>query len=142
MSTLERALEIALQAHKGQRQKNGSPYVLHPLHLLHQVETDEQKIVAVLHDVVEDSEVTLDDLRAEGFTGSILGALDLLTRRDTDDYDVYIERIHHNELARTVKLADLKHNMDITRIEKLGDNDWLRLQKYHRIWKKLRNPPV
>jgi (p)ppGpp synthase/HD superfamily hydrolase len=137
MSALEHALEIALRAHRGQRQKDGSPYVLHPLHLMHTLDTVEQKIVALLHDVVEDSEITLADIRDAGFDAAVIDAVGLLTRHDDDDYDAYIERIHRNELARTVKLADLRHNMDITRLERLTDRDWQRLQKYHRIWKKL-----
>ena len=142
MSTLERALEIAVCAHKGQSQKNATPYVLHPLHLMQQVETIEEKIVALLHDVVEDSGLTLDDLRAEGFGEKIIAAIALLTRNTGQSYAEYIARIQHNELARTVKLVDLKHNMDITRIEQLTDNDLKRLQKYHATWKKLRDKPL
>lgn len=138
MSTLERALEIAASAHKGQTQKNTVPYILHPLHLVQQVETIEEKIVALLHDAVEDSDLTLADLRSEGFAEEIITAIALLTRNSAQSYAEYIENIRHNGLARAVKLADLRHNMDITRIEELTGNDLKRLQKYHAAWKKLR----
>jgi (p)ppGpp synthase/HD superfamily hydrolase len=138
MSNLEKAIQIAVLAHQGQSQKNGLPYVLHPLKLMFSVQSTTAKIVAVLHDVIEDSDWTFEQLKAEGFSQEILDALDCLTHRKNEPYVDYINRITTNKLATEVKLADLKDNMDITRIpEKLSEKDWSRLQKYHQAWQKL-----
>ncbi len=131
-------MEIAVEAHKGQLQKNGLPYVLHPLKLMLSVESTTAKIVAVLHDVIEDSPWTLPQLKAEGFPQEILDALDCLTHQEHEDYNNYINRISTNKLAREVKLADLKDNMDITRItDDLNHKDFQRLIKYHNAWQQL-----
>lgn len=137
MADLQRALEIAVAAHRGQRQKNGLPYVLHPLTLLQAVGSVDAKIVAALHDVVEDSHWTLDELRREGFSARVLEALDRLSRRDGEDYDAYIERVGADPLAREVKLADLADNMNLRRIPELRPKDLERLDKYHRAWRRL-----
>lgn len=137
MSDLQRALEIAITAHRGQVQKNGLPYVLHPLTLMLSVTSTEAKIASVLHDVVEDTDWTLTDLETEGFAPTIIDALNCLTHRDEESYDTYIERIHTNAIAREVKLADLKDNMNIRRIPTLQDKDLNRLKKYHQAWFKL-----
>ena len=134
---LQRAIEIAVSAHKGQCQRNGLPYVLHPLTLMLGMESTAAKIVAVLHDVVEDSEWTLAQLAAEGFTPEIIAAIDCLTHRDGEDYMDYIDRICENALARSVKLADLRDNMDIQRLPHLNDRDLDRLHRYHQAWLKL-----
>jgi (p)ppGpp synthase/HD superfamily hydrolase len=138
MSTLEKAIHIAVQAHAGQTDKAGSPYILHPLRLMLEMRSETEMIAAVLHDVVEDSEWTLDTLRAEGFSEEILSAADCLTRRQGESYTAFIERIKENAIARRVKLADLEDNMDITRISILTEKDVKRLKKYHHAWKKLR----
>lgn len=140
MSNLQRAIEIAVEAHKDQVQKSGLPYVLHPLALMGAVSAIDAKIAAVLHDVVEDTAWSLDDLRAEGFSPAILAAIDCLTHRDGEAYDDYIERVAGNELARTVKLADLKDNMNFRRIPELKQKDLDRLAKYHRAWFQLGGP--
>lgn len=137
MSDLQRAIEIAVEAHKGQVQKSGLPYVLHPLALMGTVSSIEAKIAAVLHDVVEDTPWTLDDLQREGFSDVVVEALDCLTHREGVDYDTYIEQIAGNALAREVKLADLKDNMNFRRIPELKSKDLARLEKYHKAWFKL-----
>jgi (p)ppGpp synthase/HD superfamily hydrolase len=137
MSTLERAIEIAVQAHRGQLLKNGSPYILHPLHLMLTFNSVPEQIVAVLHDVVEDTNWTLDDLLREGFSPEVIEAIGLLTHADSEPYDAYIERVAKNPIARRVKMADLKHNMDITRLNAFGAHDAARLEKYHRSWLRL-----
>ncbi|MAS93115.1 MAG: GTP pyrophosphokinase [Verrucomicrobiales bacterium] len=137
MSTLQRAIEIAVHSHRDQTTKDGQPYVLHPLTLMMRVDSEEEKIAAVLHDVVEDTETTLEDLEAEGFSKETVEVIDLLTHREDLSYDEYIGRLAENSVARNVKLADLGHNMDITRIPNPGPKDFERLQKYHRIWTKL-----
>jgi (p)ppGpp synthase/HD superfamily hydrolase len=138
MSNLQRAIEIAVEAHKGQLQKNGLPYVLHPLKMMLLMPSSTAKIVAVLHDVVEDSDWTFEQLKAEGFSQEILDALDCLTHRKYEPYADYINKIATNKLAIEVKLADLKDNIDITRISnQLSERDWERLQKYHKAWQQL-----
>ena len=139
MADLQRALEIAIAAHKGQLQKNGLPYVLHPLTLMLSVTPVEAKISAVLHDVVEDTDWELKDLEAEGFSPAVMEALDCLTHRDGESYADYIDRIRSNKIACEVKLADLTDNMNIRRIPELTNKDLHRLEKYHQAWRKLSN---
>ena len=137
MADLQRAIEIAVEAHKGQRQKNGLPYVLHPFTLMLSVQSEEAKIAAVLHDVVEDTHWTMAAIEAEGFSPKVMEALNCLTHRDGEDYEAYIDRLHGNRLAREVKQADLIDNMNIRRIPELRENDLHRLKKYHIAWHKL-----
>jgi len=137
MSTLQRAIEIAVTAHRDQTTKDGQPYVIHPLTLMMRVDSENEKIAAVLHDVVEDTPTTLEELRSEGFSDEVLAVVDLLTHPEGISYDDYIDRLAGNPIARAVKLADLGHNMEITRIPDPAPKDFERLQKYHRIWKKL-----
>ena len=129
---LERAIEIALEAHKGVSDKGGNPYVLHPLRMMFAVSTDEEKIVAVLHDVVEDGdEWDFERLEKEGFSIEILGALRSVTKiTEDEDYDDFIERALRNPIGRQVKIADLKDNLDVTRIGELIEKDMKRLNKY------------
>ncbi len=139
MADLQRALEIAVQAHRDQREKNGMPYVLHPIRLMMAVENEHAQIAALLHDVVEDTAVTMDELVAEGFANEVIVALRLLTHDDGSPYDEYIERIRHNAIARKVKMADLTDNMNIKRIPGLKQKDLDRLEKYHRSYLTLTN---
>ena len=137
MSDLQRALEIAVTAHKGQSQKSGSPYVLHPLKLMFSVTSEEAQICAVLHDVVEDTHWELDELKAEGFSQDIIDALDCLTHQEGVDYESYIEKICLNALATEVKLADLKDNMNVRRLPKMTEGALTRIEKYHKAWLRL-----
>lgn len=134
MSTLAKAIEIAARAHADQTDKVGAPYILHPLRIMLRCNSEAERIVAVLHDVVEDSLYTLDDLRREGFAAEILAAVDLLTHRTEDSYDVYVERLSRNPLARRVKLGDLEDNMDIKRLEDVTSKALERLARYHKAW--------
>ena len=138
MSTLERAIAIAVEAHQGQKDKAGEPYILHPLRLMLQMQSETGKIVAVLHDVVEDTDCSLDDLRGEGFSAEVLEAVDALTKKNDDEYEEYVDSIEANPIARRVKLADLRDNMDISRISDVTERDLARLSKYHKAWLKLR----
>jgi len=138
---LEKAIDIALRAHAGQKGKDGSPYVLHPLRIMSRMHTDSERITAVLHDVVEDSDITLDDLRAAGFPDEILTAVQLLTHEDGISYDAYVERLKPHPLARKIKLADLEDNSDIRRLSGIESKDLDRLRKYHRAWHILRPSP-
>ena len=137
MTLLERAIAIAVEAHTGQTQKNGDPYILHPLHLMMQMSTEAERICAVLHDVVEDTEWTLTDLQLEGFPDEILVAVGLLTRQKGMSYEQCIEEIRPNPLARAVKLADITHNMDIRRLPQVTDRDFDRLIEYRAAWERL-----
>jgi len=138
MSTLNKALRIAAMVHEGQQDRYGAPYILHPLRVMARVATDDEKMAAILHDVVEDSEWTLDDLRKEGFSAVVLKAVDALTRRDGEDYMNYIERLKPNPIARLVKLADLEDNMDLRRLPTVAAKDIERLARYHQVWLKLK----
>lgn len=109
-SPVERAIEIAIEAHAGQRDRAGQPYILHPLRVMLAQDDDASRVVAVLHDVVEDSDWTPDDLRREGFPEGIIVALDALTRREGEPYMDYIDRAGANQTAREVKIADLRDN--------------------------------
>lgn len=124
------ALGIAIEAHKGQTDKGGSPYILHPLAVASRQETEASIIVALLHDVVEDSEYTLEDLRGAGFSNEVCEAIDLLTHKDGEDYNTYIQKISRNELARVVKIQDLLHNLDTSRLKKVTEKDLARAEKY------------
>lgn len=140
---LDKAIAIAVEAHTGQTDKAGRPYILHPLHLMMQMDTDEERITAVLHDVVEDSEMTLADLRNAGFPAPVLDALALLTHDKSQlSYDAYITAVQANPLARRVKMADLIHNMDVRRLTEIREKDLQRLVKYRRAWQKLNTKPT
>ncbi len=136
MNLLEKAIAVALRAHEGVLDKSGRPYILHPLHLMMQMETEEAQITAMLHDVVEDSDITVADLEEMGFPPIVLEAVALLTHdSETVGYADYIEGINGNKLAQQVKLADLQHNMDARRLPiPLSERDWKRLQKYRLAW--------
>jgi (p)ppGpp synthase/HD superfamily hydrolase len=138
MATLERAIEIAVAAHRDQHDRAGRPYILHPLWLMHRFEDLDAMIVAVLHDTVEDSEFSLQDLADEGFASPIVEAVDALTRRQDESYESFALRSRAHPLARRVKLADLEHNLDVRRLDTLGPDDLERLAKYHRAWRLLR----
>ena len=129
-SVLEKALEIALQAHRGQQDRYGEPYILHPLRVMTRVHTEEQKIVALLHDVIEDSAWTIEQLEQEGFVVEILEAVQALTKQPGEDYMNYIRRTAVTNLSLTVKMADLKDNMDLTRCKQLKPADLKRMEKY------------
>lgn len=135
MNELELALSVALEAHKGQLDRSGRPYILHPLTVMQHVDPGPAQVTAVLHDAVEDSDMTLADLQELGFSAEVLEAVDLLTHREDVDYDDYVRALKDNPLARQVKLADLAHNMDIRRLgSPLDENDCRRLARYRRAW--------
>jgi (p)ppGpp synthase/HD superfamily hydrolase len=141
MTLLEKAIEIAVRAHAGQKGKDGSPYILHPLRLMTRLGTDEERMAAVLHDVVEDTEVTLDELRNAGFPEEVLTAVRLLTHEEGISYEDYVRRLKPHPIARRIKLADLEDNSDIRRLSGIEERDLERLRKYHRAWQILRPPP-
>jgi len=131
---LNKAIEIAAKAHAGQVDKGGNPYILHSLRVMMNFcdNNDETaQTCAVLHDVLEDTDITLDDLRNEGFSEEIVAALDCLTKRNGESYDDFISRILTNELACKVKSGDLADNMDLTRIPNPTEKDKERIKKYN-----------
>lgn len=137
MPTIEDAIIFATEAHRGQVDRAGNPYILHPLRLMCRMETDTERMIAVLHDVIEDTDYTLDDLRRMGYSDEIVEAVDCLSRRDDETYEQFIQRIKPNALARRVKLADLLDNMDIRRAGLLQERDLERLQRYQNAWFEL-----
>ena len=124
------AMQIAFDAHMGQVDKAGVPYIFHPIHVAEQMETEEECIVALLHDVVEDTNITFEDLDKE-FSSVVIEALKLMTHDKSVPYFDYVKRIKNNPIARKVKLADLNHNSDETRICNLSSEDIERIKKYH-----------
>lgn len=143
MSTLERAIQIAAEAHKGQLDKAGRDYIGHPLRVMEMGKTEEEKIVGVLHDVVEDGDWTFEALEAEGFSKEVIDALRCVTKTsENENYDDFIERVKKNPLAVAVKINDLTDNMDIRRLPYLSDKDVKRLKKYLKAYKKLTGEPV
>lgn len=134
VSLPEKALAIALCAHQGQKDKAGAPYILHPLRVMMRMETELEMVAAVLHDVVEDSALTVEDLYREGIPEAAVKAVVHLTRGEGESYDEFIERVKQNEIARKVKLADLEDNMDIRRIARPTEEDLERLEKYRKVW--------
>jgi len=136
--TLEDAIALAVEAHRGQRDKAGQTYVLHPLRLMLRLDTEVERMTAVLHDVVEDSPYSLERLRALGYPEAVLSALDCLTRREGETYEAFIERIRPHALARRVKLADLEDNMDVRRLPAVTPKDAERLSRYRAAWSRLK----
>ena len=136
---LERAIEIAVNAHKGVTDKGGNPYIVHPLRVMMSLKSDNEKIVGVLHDVVEDAEDwDFERLQEEGFSKEILDALRSVTKTsEEEDYNEFVQRALTNEIGRAVKIADIRDNLDVTRIGELRQKDMNRLNKYKNALKVL-----
>lgn len=132
LNMLEKSIVIATIAHAGEVDKGGNPYILHPLAVASRVETIEEKIVAHLHDVVEDTTITLQNLRDVGFAEEIVDAVDAMTRRDEETYMEFINRAAENDKARNNKIADIQENMDLSRIPKPSEEDYSRASRYIR----------
>lgn len=130
MSTLEQAIALAAHYHAGQRDKGGQPYILHPLAVMARVEGEEAKTVAVLHDIIEDTPLTAKDLRARGFSETVVKAVAALTRTHGESRAEAARRVAKNPLARMVKLADLAENMNLARIKNPTARDIARMEEY------------
>lgn len=137
MATLERAIEIAAKAHAGQVDKAGEPYILHPVKVMLRVTGNDARIAAVLHDVVEDSEITIEDLESEGFPAAVVEAVVALTKQKGESRLEAASRAAENDIARSVKLADNAENMDLSRIANPTDKDYARLKEYEKVRKIL-----
>jgi (p)ppGpp synthase/HD superfamily hydrolase len=137
MADIEEAIRIAVEAHRGQKDRGGAPYILHPLRMMFRVQTDAERMAAVLHDVVEDTAWTLDDLRGRGFPEEVVEAVDGLTRRAGLSSVAFVARAGALPVARRVKIADLEDNMDVRRTGTLSEKDAERLGRYLRAWRSL-----
>jgi (p)ppGpp synthase/HD superfamily hydrolase len=133
MATLERAIELAAKAHAGQVDKAGQPYILHPLRLMLAVRTPHERMAAVLHDIVEDTPTTFDDLAAEGFPPEVVAAVSALTKTEGEKRIPAAHRAAADPIARAVKLADVADNMDLSRIAAPTDKDYARLEEYRQV---------
>ena len=138
MATLEKAISIAVTAHQGQVDKANKPYILHPLRLMFKMNSENEMIAAVLHDVVEDTDWTIEQLEVEGFNEEVIIALRLLTHDKKVPYKKYIEAIKTNKIALKVKLADLEDNLDIKRIAHPKFRDYARLAEYLKYYNELK----
>jgi (p)ppGpp synthase/HD superfamily hydrolase len=137
--TVEDAILLATVKHRGQLDKAGQPYILHPLRVMLRLKTTKERIVGVLHDVVEDCGVTLDELRELGYPEEVVVALEALTKREGENYDDFIDRIlEASVLAQHVKIADLEDNSDLSRLETVTASDEARAAKYERALARLR----
>ena len=129
-SMVDLALSIARQAHEGQLDKARVDYIEHPIYVASQVDTEEEKAVALLHDVIEDSPVSAEELLQAGLPETVVTAVQVLTKKKEQDYQTYLETVKKNPLARVVKLADLKHNSDLSRLSSITEKDRERLKRY------------
>jgi len=137
-SLLQQAIAIAAKAHEGQVDKAGKPYLDHPLAVMENVNSLDQKIVAVLHDAVEDSELTLEQLRSEGFPEVLVSAIEAITKIEGEAYATYLERVIANPIALPVKIADVTNNLDLRRIAHPTEADFQRIAKYKKVLSQLR----
>ena len=138
----KKALKLCFEAHKNQVDKSGMPYVFHPFHVAEQMTDEATTIVALLHDVVEDTDYTLEDLAAEGFGKDVLEAVALMTHEDDVPYLDYVAKLKDNPIARAVKLADLAHNSDLSRIGEVDEETRERLEKYQKAIALLKGNPL
>lgn len=132
-----RAIRLAFEKHAGQTDKAGLPYVTHPLHLAESMTDEDSTCAALLHDLVEDTDTTFEELEELGFNRRVIEALRYLTHDESVDYYDYVRHIAENPLAVQVKLADLRHNADLTRIPHVTEKDLKRVEKYHKCIKYL-----
>ncbi len=136
---IETALEIALKAYAGQTDKAGKTYILHPLRIMHQMDTEAEMAVALLHDVIEDSDFTAQDLLDAGIPAEVVEAVQMLTKQDGESYMAFIDRVKPNPLAAKVKKADIEDNINVLRLSKVIDTDLQRVSKYHKAWHRLQD---
>ena len=139
MNIIEKSLEIALKAYAGQTDKAGETYILHPLRLMARMETEEEKSVALLHDVIEDSDYTAEDLINNGIPTNVVDAVLSLTKQNGENYEKFIERVLKNKLASKIKIVDIEDNINILRLNSINNKDLERIAKYHKAWQTLKN---
>ena len=137
MQIIEKPLTIALRAYSGKTDKAGREYILHPLRVMAKMKTDLEMSVALLHDVIEDSDITAENLFSEGIPAAVVEAVLCLTKYDHETYEDFIARTKKNEIAAKVKIADIEDNIDVLRLSSLDDHDFVRVKKYHSAWQFL-----
>ena len=137
MDIVEKSLEIALKAYAGKKDKAGKTYILHPLRIMAKMDTEEEMSVALLHDVIEDSETTAQDLMNEGIPLNVVNAVQYLTKIAGENYEQFIDRVLNNKLAVKIKKADIEDNINVLRLTSLNPKDLERIAKYHKAWVKL-----
>jgi len=137
MKLIEKSLHIALRAYAGKTDKAGREYILHPLRVMAKMKTDEEMSAALLHDVLEDSDITAEQLLAEGIPAEVVEAVQYLSKYEDEDYRDFVARTKKNRLATKVKLADIEDNIDVIRLTSLDENDLARIKKYHSAWQYL-----
>ncbi len=142
MNLIEQSLKIALEAHAGQKDKAGWPYVLHPIRMMLKMDSEIGMAAALLHDVLEDSNLTAETLREEGIPPEVVEAVLCLTRQENEPYEDFIERAAKNPIARKVKKADLEDNIDLLRLREIKDRDIERMKKYHIAWNRIKSVPA
>lgn len=138
MKLIEKSLQIALQAHAGQTDKAGQAYILHPLRIMAKMNTEEEMSVALLHDVIEDSDFSAASLLDSGISIAVVDAVECLTKLDGENYAQFIQRVLTNRLAVKIKMADIEDNIQVLRMDSLSDADLERVKKYHTAWKMLK----
>ncbi len=138
MNIIEKSLEIALKAYAGQTDKAGEIYILHPLRLMARMETEEEKSVALLHDVIEDSDYTAEDLINNGIPSDVVDAVLSLTKQNGENYEQFIKRVLKNKLASKIKLVDIEDNINVLRLNTINNKDLERIAKYHKAWQTLK----
>ena len=131
--TLQDAIALATKYHEGQIDKAGKPYISHSLRVMEKMMLEDEKIVAILHDIVEDTTITLQDLRDRGYSDYIVNSIDCLSKRDGESYDKFVERTMTDTMASYVKLADLEDNMDLSRLKTVTEKDKTRIKKYKKV---------
>jgi (p)ppGpp synthase/HD superfamily hydrolase len=140
MNLVEKSLAIALRAHTGAVDKAGCAYILHPLRMMAKMTTDTEMSVALLHDVIEDSDMTAAELLAEGIPDEVVSAVLCLTKQAEESYQDFVLRAKQNPIARKVKIADIEDNLNVLRIANLTEKDLARIAKYHAAWHLLKQP--
>ena len=138
MTDINDAIILAAKTHRGQTDKAGDNYILHPLRLMMQCESDIEMMTAVLHDVVEDSDLIIDDLREKGFPAEVVEAVDNLSRRNKESYEKFIERCRQNPLARKIKILDLEDNLNLARLKKWTFGSGIRCKMYLEAYNSLK----
>lgn len=133
----KKALKLSFEAHKDQVDKSGMPYVYHSFHLAEQMKDENTTIVALLHDVAEDTDIAIDDIRKMGFNEEVCKALKLMTHDDNVPYIEYVKKLKSNPIAKAVKIADLAHNSDLTRLDVVDEKALMRVEKYKRAMEEL-----
>ena len=138
MRLIETSLQIALRAYAGKVDKAGREYILHPLRVMAKMRTEREMSAALLHDVLEDSEITAEELLAEGIPAEVVEAVQHLTKNENEDYMDFVARAGKNRIAAAVKLADIEDNIDVLRLSSLDETDLARIRKYHSAWRFLK----